>query len=372
MAPDGPPNPAPPAEPAPAPPAEPVPAPPAEPVPAPPVRPAVEAPPTRYRRSWLGVAVAAVVVLALAAGGLVWWRASRPPAGLVMTLDAGAPADADLHRAADLLLDRLSAAGYPRPRVSVTGPHTVTVTVAGGDADGLRLLTQPGRLSFRAVVASPTTPHVDTPSAAAASVPPAVLAKLGAAYPAARDLTDPGQVPASALPALAPFGTLRPDEVAALPAAMQYAVPTITCAQLNGRAPGALDPAVPVVACERTGTEAKYLLQPAAVTAADVAGAVVELQAVSGWTVTVRFTPAGQARWTALTRAAVHYTPSNQIAIVVDDEVISAPTVQAEIPGDAAISGAEIDGAAARRLAAQLRSGPLPVTFAVSALTRGR
>jgi preprotein translocase subunit SecD len=154
---------------------------------------------------------------------------------------------------------------------------------------------------------------------------------------------------------------------------MQYAVPTITCAQLNGRAPGAVDdPAARVVACERTGTEAKYLLDPAAVTASEVAGANVELQAVSGWTVTVRFTPAGQARWTALTRAAMQNTPSNQIAIVVDNQVISAPTVQAVSTGDAAISGAEIDREAARRLAAQLRSGPLPVTFAVASIRGGR
>jgi preprotein translocase subunit SecD len=359
MAPDGPPKPSAPTEPA----------------PAPRVRPFVEPPPVRYRRSWLGVGIAAVLVVAVAAAGLVWWRTTRPPAGLVMTLDTRDPAPpaADLHKAADLLLDRLSAAGYPKPRVSVTGPRTVVATVGGGDPAGLMLLAQPGRLSFRAVVAGPTIPHVGAPSFAPASAPPAVVAKLGAAYPAARDLSDPGQVGPSALAALVPFGTLTPDEVAALPLAMQYAVPVVTCAQLNARKPGAIDdPAVPVVACERTGTESKYLLDPAAVTAADVAGAVVELQAVSGWTVTVRFTPAGQSRWTALTRAAVQNTPSNQIAIVVDNEVISAPTVQAVITGDAAISGAEIDREAARRLAAQLRSGPLPVTFAVSSIIRSR
>src|SRR5437667_12599321 len=105
MAPDGPPNPAPPTGPA----------------PAPPVRPAVEPPPVRYRRSWFGAGIAAVLVVAVAAAGVVWWRATRPPADLVMTLDTRDPTPpaADLHKAADLLLDRLSAAGYPKPRVSV-------------------------------------------------------------------------------------------------------------------------------------------------------------------------------------------------------------------------------------------------------------
>jgi len=338
------------------------------------VRPAVESPPVRVRRSWHWFGAAAVVVVAATAGTAVWH--ARKPADVVMTLDAGTPVGAgDLRRAADLLRDRLSGAGYGHPRVSLTGDRTVVATVdGGGDADGLRLLAQPGRLSFRAVVAGPTIPHADvTPVAPSAAVPPAVVAKLGAAYPAAQAMTDPGQVGASAMPALAPFGTLRPDEVATLPPAMQYAVPTITCAQLNGRAPGAVDdPAARVVACERTGTEAKYLLDPAAVAAGDVAGATVELQAAAGWTVTVRFIAAGQARWTGLTRAAVRGRPSNQVAIVVDNQVISAPTVQAVITGDAEISGAEIDRAAASRLAAQLRSGPLPVTFTVSSIRGGR
>jgi len=336
------------------------------------LRPSVQPVPVRPPRRglWFGVA-AVVLVIAAAGGGAAWsWR-SRPPAEIVMTLTArgATPASADLHRAADVLLHRLTAAGYPRARVAVTGDRTLVATVAGtADVDGLRLLAQPGRLSLRPVVAGPTIPHTETSGGpSAAPVPPAVLAKLGAAYPAAQALTDPGQVRPDALPALAAFGALTPGEVATLPAAVQYAVPTITCDQLNGRAPGALDdPAARVVACERTGTAAKYLLDPAAVTATDVTGADVELQAVPGWTVTISFTPAGQARWTALTRAAIAYTPSNAFAVVVDNEVIAAPTVQAVITGAAAVSGAEIDRDAAVRLAALLRYGPLPLTFAVT------
>jgi preprotein translocase subunit SecD len=358
MAPDGSPNPAPPAE------------------PAQPVRPATCVPVVPVeRRPWLRLVAAAVAVLVAAAavGTVVWWRA-RPRADLVMTLSAGtAPPAADLRRAADLLLDRLSAAGYGHPRVTVSGDRAVVVTVAaGGDADGLRQLARPGRLSFRAVVAGPTTPHTRPATAPSeAAVPAALVAKLGPAYPAGRALADPAEVGPDALASLAPFGVLTPDEVAALPPAMQYAVPTITCAQLNSRTPGD-DPAGAMVACERTGTQTKYLLDPAAVTADDVAGADVELQAVPGWTVTIRFTAAGQPRWTALTRAAVGNTPSNEIAIVVDHEVISAPTVQAVITGDATISGTAIDREAARRLAALLRYGPLPVMFTVAPVTGGR
>jgi len=362
------------------------------------VRPAVQPGSARSRRPWLwlGIGLAVTVVLAgvVTAGVLVATRSRSSRADLVMTLraqtsDGAAPPSAALRAAAGILLDRLSAAGYDQPRVQVTDDRTVVATVRGGDPDGLRLLAGPGRLSFRAVVAGPAVPHAEpvpsgtgapasppaspTPAASGApgGVPAAVVAKLGAAYPAAQGLTDPGQVAPDRLGVLAPFGMLTPDEVATLPPAMQYAVPTITCDQLNARPAGAVDdPAVRVVACERTGTQAKYLLDPARVTAADVAGANVELQAASGWTVTVTFTAAGQPRWTALTESAVAGSPSNQVAIVVDNEVITAPTVQAVLTGDATISGAAIDQDAARQLAAQLRSGPLPVTFTVTAIGR--
>jgi preprotein translocase subunit SecD len=237
--------------------------------------------------------------------------------------------------------------------------------------DGLLMLAQPGRLSFRAVLASPTVRHAPpTPAPATSTSPPAaVIAKLGAAYPAAQKITDPDQVDPGTLATLAPFGALSPGEVAMLPSGMQYAVPTITCAQLNGRPVGAVDnPGALVVACERTGDQAKYLLDPAKVTAADVAGANVQLLPVPGWSVTIRFTPSGQGRWTALTRDAVANSPSNQVAIVVDNLVISAPTIGAVITSDAEISGAEIDRDAASRLGALLRSGPLPLVFVASSI----
>ncbi|OLB81052.1 MAG: hypothetical protein AUI14_04690 [Actinobacteria bacterium 13_2_20CM_2_71_6] len=344
---------------------------------------------------------------ATTAGTVLWNRSHATPRGdLVMTLDArtpdgAAPPGDALRKAADTLLARLSGAGYEHPTVNVMGDRTVSVRVgADGSTDGLKALAQPGRLSFRAVVSGPsgitpaaagptatgptaTGPTVAGPTVAgptatgptatgptsAASGLAAVVTKLGPAYQAAQAITDPNHVDQATLDALAPFGVLTPDEVAVLPSAMQFAVPTITCAQLNGRALGAIDdPGVPVAACERTGTQAKYLLDVARVTATDVAGADVRLEATSGWTVTIRFTPAGQGRWTALTRAAMRDDPSNQVAIVVDNQVISAPTIQAVIVGDATIAGAEIDRDAARRLGALLRSGPLPVTFAVSSV----
>ena len=48
-----------------------------------------------------------------------------------------------------------------------------------------------------------------------------------------------------------PFSNLSAAEVAVLPASIQFNVPYVTCAQLNGRAAGAIDATnVEVVACD--------------------------------------------------------------------------------------------------------------------------
>ena len=124
------------------------------------VRPSVEPVPVRPRPRRLWVGIAAAVLVVAAGGGAAWVRRSRPPAQSVVTLtarDGTLPPD-DLRKAAGVLLHRLTAAGYPRAKVSVTGDALV-VTVGGtADIDGLRLLAQPGRLSLRAVVAAPTVP----------------------------------------------------------------------------------------------------------------------------------------------------------------------------------------------------------------------
>jgi hypothetical protein len=53
-----------------------------------------------------------------------------------------------------------------------------------------------------------------------------------------------------------------------------------------------------------------------------------------------------------------------RVAIVLDNQVVSAPEIQAVITGDAQISG--IDRAAARRLAALIKHGALPFTFVIT------
>lgn len=201
--------------------------------------------------------------------------------------------------------------------------------------------------------------------------------KVGAAaWQAASALTAP--VDAAADPTAAqvyePFSKLTPEEVAALPASMQFNVPTVSCRQLNERPPGSIaDPEQQAVACDET---TKYLMDKAKVLGTDVKQANATINPQNNErAVSVEWKSSGQSRWTALTKEAYDNTAEPKceaasldesgrckIGIVLDNRVMSAPNVIAVQP-----SGTEITGsftkATAEDLASNLRYGALPLTF---------
>ncbi|MEU4337309.1 protein translocase subunit SecD [Micromonospora lupini] len=221
------------------------------------------------------------------------------------------------------------------------------------------------------------------PSASAAPVPAsveqqrkAVEQKVGAAaWQAASGLQAPADL--SADPSLGdklkPFSALSPQEVAVLPAQMQFNVPTIGCAQLDKRPPASIsDPKQQVVSCE--GGASKYLLDQAKVEGTDVDDADAVLDQTNAWVVSLDFTGDGQSKWTALTREA--FTNEGQacdasalgqdgkcrVAVVLDNEIVSSPEIQAVLTGNSQITGS-FNQKDASALAGQLRYGALPVTF---------
>ena len=126
------------------------------------------------------------------------------------------------------------------------------------------------------------------------------------------------------------------------------------------------------VSCSRDNN-AKYLLRPAAVNGKDVRAASATIPTTTvgtgQWVVDLAFTRTGQQRFTDLTRATVAaQAPTNQVAMVVDGVVQSAPVTMAVIPGDASITG-DYDQAQAEQLAAVLTAGPLPARVAVTAVS---
>ncbi|WP_324804421.1 protein translocase subunit SecD [Stackebrandtia sp.] len=181
---------------------------------------------------------------------------------------------------------------------------------------------------------------------------------------------------------LKPFGKLKPDEVAVLPPSMQLYTPTIGCGQLNGRTPGAVaEVNEQVVACNRPSDAeisqakkakkpvpyVKYLLAKARVVGEDVSSAGVQSdpQQAGKFAVGLDFKSKSTKKWQSLANDTV----GKKVAIVLDNEVISAPVTEqgAGSGGQVQISG-DFSSDDANLLAEQLKYGSLPASFTVETI----
>ena len=119
-----------------------------------------------------------------------------------------------------------------------------------------------------------------------------------------------------------------------------------------------------VIACSQDDT-VSYQLGPARLTGTSVKGAeATDVGAQSQ--VVVQLTTLGQKQFTQLTRDLLAKpAPQNELAIVIDGVVLSAPEVRAVIIGDTQISGG-LNYEQAQALALIIRYGALPIAFAIS------
>ena len=108
-----------------------------------------------------------------------------------------------------------------------------------------------------------------------------------------------------------------------------------------------------------------YRLGPVRLTGAGVRGATVTDVGTSRQ-IQIQLTPLGRTQFSKLTRElSTQRVPRNQLAIVIDGVVLSAPEVHGVITGDTQITGA-FSGEQARALAATIRYGGLPLAFVLS------
>jgi preprotein translocase subunit SecD len=124
-------------------------------------------------------------------------------------------------------------------------------------------------------------------------------------------------------------------------------------------------PTQPIVACDRAGLT-KYLLGPAEVLGRQIseASAGLDTQSGSAWFVSLTFNSEGTAAFAAVTsRVTSLPEPNNQLAIVLDGLVVSAPRINEAIPsGTAQITGS-FTQLEAKDLANVLKYGALPLAF---------
>ncbi len=140
----------------------------------------------------------------------------------------------------------------------------------------------------------------------------------------------------------------------------------LDCTKAANRQGGGGDaPTQTIVACDRTGTS-KYILAPAEVLGSQVskATAAIDQQGAAGWYVLLNFNGEGTSKFGALTtRVTSLPAPQNQVAIVLDGLVVSAPRIiQAIVTGSAQITG-NFTQTDATDLSNVLKYGALPLAF---------
>ena len=326
----------------------------------------------------LGVLAGVALLGILACGGVAFLLRDRlpdEPGDTTLTVEAvtaegTAPSRDELERTRDVLADRIAATELDRPSVDIEGGRRLVLRVDGtGHEDELRSLAgESGTCASAAYSARsrtrpraarrrpPRTPHRFRRGTRSPT-------KLGPAYQLAEAITAPGSLDPATVQALAPFAALTPAEVAALPPDMQYGVPTVTCPQLRARPSGAAATGQ-AAACDAADPPVKYLLDVAKVSGTDIEAAEAKLGQTGEWVIAISFSGAGQQRWTDLTKEAVNAGADNQVAVMLDNLVVSAPAVLAVVTGDTEISG-RFTRDQAMLLAAQIGSDPLPVALRV-------
>ncbi len=124
-------------------------------------------------------------------------------------------------------------------------------------------------------------------------------------------------------------------------------------------------PDIAVVSCDRAGT-AKYILAPAQVLGSMIskASAAIDQQGAAGWYVMVSFNGEGTSKFGALTTSVTGLAaPQNQVAIVLDGLVVSAPRINEAINGGSAQITGSFSQEEASNLANVLKYGALPLAF---------
>ncbi len=150
---------------------------------------------------------------------------------------------------------------------------------------------------------------------------------------------------------------------------MVYDALTIDCTTLQSHG-GEDDPAAPLVACEPDGPAgpAKYILGPAEIEGTQITQAASGFdQQNNRWVVNMDFNTEGAKAFATVTgRLATLESPRNQFAIVLDGQVVSAPSNEKVIAGGSAqIFGGSLNTTTTKVLANQLNFGSLPLHFEV-------
>ncbi|WP_427174921.1 protein translocase subunit SecD [Arthrobacter sp. 92] len=313
---------------------------------------------------WLGVILA--VMTAVLAGGNMAGKASWAPK-LALDLEGGtqmilAPKveggsginEEQLNQAVAIIRQRVDGSGVAEAEISTQSGRNVVVSLPGTPSKETRALIQASAdMNFR----------------------PVLQAGAGAPVPAA-SLTPDDKLPK---PTAAPANS---SDVNWITADVYKKFETLDCDHPSQDKQERSDPAKPLVTCEpatATSPAIKYILGPVEVKGSNIKSSSFQLQrgaqgaVTNEWAVNIQFDDAGTAKFKEVTERLYQFyaagggqsgsDPKAQFAIVLDDQVISAPRSLAVITdGRPQITGGFTEQSA-KALSDQLRFGALPISF---------
>ena len=278
-----------------------------------------------------------------------------------------------IDQAVSIIRQRVNSLGVAESEVVAQGSGTnrqILISVPGeSGARVVELVGQTAELRFRQVLATGGPVEAPAPAASASTTatpaPSASGSKLSKSAPYFADpapiVTPKATTPAAPAPtdaqtqAVTAAGELLSKEFAAL-----------DCTKDESRRGGGGDSAdLPFVTCDRDGT-ARYVLGPAEVLGTQVkkATAAIDQQGSGGWYVALDFNKEGTSKFGAITQRVVSLTaPQNQVAIVLDGLVVSAPRIISAIIGGSAQITGDFTQQEASDLANVLKYGSLPLAF---------
>ncbi|TFB80675.1 protein translocase subunit SecD [Terrimesophilobacter mesophilus] len=284
---------------------------------------------------------------------------------LAPKLESGQSVSADqLNQAVSIIRQRIDAAGVSESEINTQGSSNVVVSLPGiPDQATIDRIESSAKLEFRAVIqtdAAAVSNVGETPSPSPS--------------PGASDSPAPSTSPEPA-PSISPSNASDPAWVTP---ALQKQFDDFNCADVEKANTNVAPADKPLITCEINGTltdalpDYKYILGPVEVSGERIKdatnGLVANSQGVSTnqWGVNIVFDAEGAKQFGEVTTRLYGLTGArHQFAIVLDGQVISAPTTNAVITdGKPQITGS-FTQETSKTLADQLKFGALPIGFLV-------
>jgi preprotein translocase subunit SecD len=327
---------------------------------------------TPVKKAWRALTWLLVIIVGLIAingAGILWGQGASWTPKLALDLQGGtqivlAPqletgqsvTQEQLDQAVAIIRQRIDASGVAEAEIATQGTQNITVSLPGvPDQETLDRLESSAKLEFRPVL------YTD----AAASSEMGEEGDDATAEPGAEETPEPTL---NSTPTASPTDASDPSWITEQ---LFDDFTNFDCATLDEAGANVAPEAEPLITCDDTRTQ-KFILGPVEVRGANIAdanhGLSVNSQGVTTgqWAVNMEFDSEGAKQFAEVTRRLITLEGvRNQFAIVLDGQVITAPTTNSAITdGKAEISG-NFTQESAKTLADQLKFGALPIGFEV-------